>query len=688
MTLLDTTRTRVSTRDRVAVITLHNPPVNTLDRPTRRSLLAALEDAQHDPDVDAVVVTGDTMFSAGADLGEFDRGEALTEPTLHLTITGFLDAMTKPVVAAIRKAALGGGLELALACHVRVSTPDARLGLPETTLGFMPGAGGTQRLPRAVGLQEGVNLILSGRAVDGEEAVTLGLVDDIADDPVARAIERARALIGSPLPRLRDRVIAEPLDDAYLAFVERTGVKDPSWSRGRALAVQAIAATSLPFDEGLALEYRLFTELASTVEARAARYRFAAERAAGREALQGGTARAFDAAGVVGAGTMGRSIALALASSSIPVTLTDASADSQAAALQWIDDELERRVARGALNPDKAAATRARISSASGLDSLAEADLIIEAVYENLTVKIDLLARLDRVAKPGAVLASNTSSLDIDVLAAATSRPESVLGMHFFSPAHVMPLLEVVQGAATAPDVLASAVGLGRTMRKVAVVAQVAPGFIGNRIVDQYIRQAMVLLADGVLPERIDRALRDWGMAMGPFAMLDLVGNDVPWMSRREAGVSGPEWAIADAVAERGWLGRKSGSGWYVYDGKPRPNEDVVRLIAEASPDPRAVSDEEIVERCIYALVNEGARTVSDGTAAKASDVDMVYLNGYGFPAERGGPLFYADTIGADRVVRAMTRLAHETGDPFWTPDALLQHHAADGTRITAEATR
>jgi 3-hydroxyacyl-CoA dehydrogenase len=690
MTALHVSTARVERRGSTAVVAMDNPPINCLDRILRADLLAALEEVEHDPTVTAVVLTGaGRAFSAGADLAEFDRGEALLEPSLHLTIAGTLDAMRTPVVAAIHGVALGGGLELALACHHRVAAAGAELGLPEITLGFIPGAGGTQRLPRAVGFEPALNLILGGRPVSGTAARELGLVDAVADgDVVDAAVRFAETVADAPPRRLRDVAVTAPDREGLIAFARRAAARNPAAAPGTPHALDALAATALPFDEGLATELRLFQTLSASTAAQAFRYRFLAERRAGRVASPNGRVPDVTTAAVVGGGTMGRGIALALLAAGIAVTLADTTTDRAEAAGHALLAELDRAVSRGRLEPAARDAQARRLRTAAGLRDLGDAELVVEAVFEDLAVKQEVFTELGAYARPGTVLASNTSSLDLDAIAAVTRRPQDVVGLHFFSPANVMALVEVVEGAATSADTLARALRTVRQLGKVGVVAGVGDGFIGNRIMDQYVRQAMALLQRGVTPDRVDAALEAWGIAMGPFRVLDLVGNDIPWQARLARGSEEPEWQLADQLVACGWLGRKSGSGWYSYAG-PAPALDprVAGMVAEWSgvPNGRAtVGDDEIVERCVYALVNEAAAVLQDGVARRASDVDVVFLNGYGFPAARGGPLFYAQQVGVDRVLRAMRRFAADDDSGFWEPAALLREHAEQGLAITS----
>jgi 3-hydroxyacyl-CoA dehydrogenase len=682
---------RTTVRDGVAHISVHNPPVNCLSRLVRTGLLEALTAADRDDDVVAVVLSGAAgSFSAGADLAEFDNGEGLAEPTLHLTITGFLDAMTKPVVAAVDGVALGGGLELALACHYRVATSDARLGLPETRLGFMPGAGGTQRLPRAVGVELAGDLILSGRQLDGAQAHEAGLVDVVVDvDVVAASHALAVASVDTvPLPRLRDRDVpdratAEVVLESLSGAISQGSMDSP----GAGFALEAVRSALGSFDVGLAHELALFEELAASATAQAFRYQFLTDRRAGR--LAGAQPAVVTQAAVVGGGTMGRGITLGLLEAGIATRLIETESARLDGAVGAIRAELENEVARGRLTRTDLDDRVALLSGDTTLDSLGEADVVIEAVFEDLELKRKLFAELDAAVGPRTILASNTSSLDLDAIAAATSTPERVVGLHFFSPANKMRLVEVIDGRLTSPEVLSTAAGLVRQMGKIAVVARVGDGFIGNRMIDRYMRQALALVLRGVPPGRVDAALEQWGMAMGPFRVLDLIGNDIPWQARRARYgadlAGGDEWALADEIYERGWLGRKTGRGWYNYPEKcvAVENPDLAEVLARRgkSVAGSTISEAEIVERCIYALVNEGAAVLADGIAASSGDIDVVLRHGYAFPVERGGPMFYADSAGLDRVVRSLCEFASE--DPSFAPHPLLVERASAGARIS-----
>lgn len=653
----------------LAILTLAVPPVNTLNRPMRRALMTALREADDDPGIRAIVLTGKENFCAGADLAEFDSGDALAEPTLHLTITGMLDAMRTPSVAAISGVALGGGLELALACTARVARPDVGLGLPESTLGFMPGAGGTQRLPRLVGIETALDLILTGRRIDGDESLRIGLVDEVTDDILAAAGALALRLADSGRrPRARDVSVTEPLAAGLIDLARRDAHKARAGD-GIFAALDALeAAVTVPFEEGLARELAAFEQLVGTPAARAARYRFLSERSAPRVP---GTARPIRSVAVVGGGTMGRGIAMAFLAADTPTTIIDTDSERVTAAVARIEEVLDTAVSRGRLTPAERDARRARLSPVVGVEGAADADLVIEAVFEKLDVKREVFAELDRIARADAVLASNTSSLDLDAIASATARPESVVGMHFFSPANVMRLVEVVKGGATSDDTLATALASLRRLRKTVVIAQNGPGFIGNRLFDAAVRQAQLLMIAGASPARIDSVLEAWGMAMGPFRVLDVVGNDIPALARAERGDTDPVWSVANTLAERGLLGRKSGSGWYDYAAQtPTPNPEVEGLLPAVTT--AAPTDSDIAMRYLYALVNEAAAALADGIAASSRDIDTVLVNGYGFPAARGGAWFAAEDAGWDAVVAAMRRFRRETSDAFWEPHPSL----------------
>ena len=679
----------------VAVVTLNNPPVNGLGHALRSGIVAALDQALADPQVQAIVLTGSARaFSGGADVREFGTPKAGQEPTLPSVIRA-LDGSTKPVVAAIAGVCLGGGLELALGCHYRVALPDASLGLPEVKLGLLPGAGGTQRLPRLIGLEPALNMIVSGQPVPANAFAGTPLVHaliegDLVEGAVAFAAQVAAR--GEPLPRARDLKVKQPNADAFLQFARNTVAAASKPFPAPLQCVEAVAASLKPFDEGLQTERTLFQALMQTPESRALRHVFQAERAAAKvPGLPEGTVlRPIARVGVIGAGTMGGGITMNFLNAGIPVVLLEMKQEALDRGLATIRKNYENSMKKGKLKPEQVEQRMGLITPTLEYAALKDADLIVEAVFEEMGVKEAVFRQLDAVAKPGAILASNTSYLDIDRIATFTQRPQDVIGLHFFSPANVMRLLEIVRGAQTAPDVLATSLQLAKQIKKVAVVSGVCDGFIGNRMLARYGAAAQGLINAGALPQQIDGALQKFGLAMGPFRMGDLAGLDIGWATRkRKAAEAGVEMKpiVADKLCEAGRFGQKTGAGWYRYEAgnrTPLPDSVTEQLIADYRAahgiTPRKISDEEIVERCIFALVNEGARILEEGIAARASDIDLVYLNGYGFPLHRGGPMLYADTVGLPQVVRSLRRFAAEPGaDASWQPAPLLVRLAEEG---------
>ena len=689
------TSTSYAVHGPVAVVTLNNPPVNGLGHALRSGIVAALDQALADPQVQAIVLTGSARaFSGGADVREFGTPKAGQEPTLPSVIRA-LDGATKPVVAAIAGVCLGGGLELALGCHYRVALPDASLGLPEVKLGLLPGAGGTQRLPRLIGLEPALNMIVSGQPVPADAFAGTPLVHaliegDLVEGAVAFAAQVAAR--GEPLPRARDLKVKQPNADAFLQFARNTVAAASKPFPAPLQCVEAVAASLKPFDEGLQTERTLFQALMQTPESRALRHVFQAERAAAKvPGLPEGTVlRPIARVGVIGAGTMGGGITMNFLNAGIPVVLLEMKQEALDRGLATIRKNYENSMKKGKLKPEQVEQRMGLITPTLEYAALKDADLIVEAVFEEMGVKEAVFRQLDAVAKPGAILASNTSYLDIDRIATFTRRPQDVIGLHFFSPANVMRLLEIVRGAQTAPDVLATSLQLAKQIKKVAVVSGVCDGFIGNRMLARYGAAAQGLINAGALPQQIDGALQKFGLAMGPFRMGDLAGLDIGWATRkRKAAEAGVEMKpiVADKLCEAGRFGQKTGAGWYRYEAgnrTPLPDSVTEQLIADYRAahgiTPRKISDEEIVERCIFALVNEGARILEEGIAARASDIDLVYLNGYGFPLHRGGPMLYADTVGLPQVVRSLRRFAAEPGaDASWQPAPLLVRLAEEG---------
>lgn len=685
---------KYETRDGVAILTLENPPVNGLGLDTRRGLTESLSQALDDDSVKAIVVTGGPRaFSGGADIREFDKPEAGMEPTLPTVIAAF-ERSAKPTVAAIEGLALGGGLELALGMHHRVADKRAQIGLPEVKLGLLPGAGGTQRFPRAVGLETAVDMIVSGAPVAAGKLAATKLFDRVVEgDTLPTAIEVANAAAASgALPKVRDWKIEHPDAEGYFGSA-RAAVATASANYPAPLkCLDAIeAAVKQPFDQGIEVERQTFAALIQTTESKALRHGFFGERAAGKIADIGPEValREVKQVGVVGAGTMGGGIAMNFLNAGIPVTLLETKQDALDRGLATIRKNYENSAKKGKLTAEQVEQRMGLLAPTLDYADLGQADLIVEAVFEEYAVKESVFTRLDAVAKPGAILATNTSTLDVDRIAAFTGRPQDVLGMHFFSPANVMKLLEVVRGKATARDVLATVMALAKKIGKTAVVSGVCDGFIGNRMIEQYSRQAGFLLDEGALPQQVDKAMEKFGFAMGPFRMGDLAGNDIGWAIRKRRYVEKPHMTYsktADLVCELGRYGQKTGAGWYDYkpgDRTAYPSQVVDELIEKHSKDlgiaRRAISDEEIVERLVYALVNEGAHILEEGIAAKASDIDIVYLAGYGFPIWRGGPMFYADSVGLHDVLAAMRRYAKGYEGQAWKPAPLLLRLAEAG---------
>jgi 3-hydroxyacyl-CoA dehydrogenase len=681
-----------------AVITIDSPPVNSLGHDVRQGIVAGLARAHADPAVTAIVLTGrGGQFSAGADIREFGTSRSAAEPNLAAVIR-MLEDSPKPVVAAINGACMGGGLELALGAHYRVAAADASIALPEVKLGLLPGAGGTQRLPRLIGPEAAVDFIISGNPLPAVAFKGKPLFDEITEaDVLTSALAFATRVVGErrPLQRVRDLTAPDPLATDFFEQV-RTKVRA---SAGRFPAplkcVDAVeAACTLPFDDGLKLERELFVALVTSPESRALRHAFQGERAASKipDVPPETPTRSIATVGVVGAGTMGGGIAMNFANVGIPVRLLEMNQAALDRGIATIKGNYERALKKGGLTPTQFDDRMALIRGTLSYDDLRDCDLIIEAVFEELGVKETVFRKLDEIAKPGAILASNTSTLDLNRIAEFTRRPSDVVGMHFFSPANVMRLLEVVRGEATAKDVLATVMQLAKMIRKTAVVAGVCDGFIGNRMLAKYTEMAGRMLVEGAMPWQVDRALEKWGMAMGPFRVGDLAGNDISWAIRKRRYVQNPPKlpVIADRLCERGRFGQKVGRGWYRYEAGSReaiPDPEVEAMIEdyrrEVGVVPRAISDEEIVQRCIYALVNEGARILEDGIAARASDIDIIYLTGYGFPRFRGGPMLYADEVGLANIGRTMAEFAAASGDPFWTPAALIERRLAEGKTLT-----
>lgn len=672
----------------IAIVTLDNPPVNALSHRLRAPLLEALENLRDDVSVSAIVLAcAGRTFVAGADITEF--GKPMQPPGLW-EIIATLEKIAKPTVAAIHGTALGGGLELALGCHFRVVVKDAKLGLPEVKLGLLPGAGGTVRLSYLLGPQKALKMIVSGVPVDAKTAEAGGLVDAVFDgDLIANAIAFARSKVaeGGPFKPVRDRRAKIEATDraAFDADAADLAKKARGLEAPIACAEAVRNALALPFDKALAAERDAFLRLVSGDQSRAQRHLFFAEREAAKVAGVDKDVKARDIrrAGIIGAGTMGGGIAMSFVNGGIPVTLLEMNREALDRGLATIDKNYGISVSRGSLSEEAKAKRMALFTGATDYADLADCDIIIEAVFEEMGVKKDVFGKLDKVAKRGAVLASNTSYLDINEIAAATSRPQDVVGLHFFSPANVMKLLEIVRGQKTAPDVLATALAVARRIGKVPVVVGVCHGFVGNRMLAARSDEAESLLLEGATPAEVDKAFTDFGWPMGPFQMGDLAGLDIGWRNRKSLGKTA---IIADPLCEQGRFGQKTGKGYYLYEDGRTPKSDpaVLELIEkkarENAVERRTISPHEIIERSLYPMINEGARILEEGIAARASDIDIVWVNGYGFPIGKGGPMFWAEREGIAKIVERLDHWHKRTGKAVFEPAPLLRKMATSGS--------
>jgi 3-hydroxyacyl-CoA dehydrogenase len=674
----------------VAVLTLDSPPVNALSAAVRNGLSQGLAEAIANPAAKATVLMGaGRTFSAGADITEFGKPP---QGVSLLDLEAQIETAPKPAVAAIHGNALGGALELALACHYRIAVASARCGLPEVKLGILPGAGGTQRLPRIVGAEKALELIASGEHIPARVALDMGLLDGLIDERAMRdgAIAFARKVIAEnrTLKKVRD------LDDKLEAARRDPGLFDrfrkANAKKFRGLeAPQRIircieAAVTLPFDEGMKVERANFLELLNGAQSAAQRYVFFAERRVGKipDVPEGTPAIPVRAVGVVGAGTMGGGIAMSFASAGIPVQIVEMKQEALDRGLSVIRRNYEATAKKGRLTTDEVERRMDLIHGSLALEAVSECDLVIEAVFENMDVKKDVFRQLDGIARDGAILATNTSYLDVNEIAAVTKRPENVLGMHFFSPANVMRLIEVVRGDKTSKPVIATAMQVARTIGKIGVLVGVCHGFVGNRMLAQRQREATKLILEGAMPWDVDRVLYDFGFPMGPFAMSDLAGLDIGWSRETSKGET-----VRDILCERDRRGQKTGAGFYGYDDNrtPRPSPVVEGIILELAArkgiQRRAISDDEILQRCIYPMINEGAKILEEGKALRASDIDIIWINGYGWPVYRGGPMYYADTIGLGTVLSRLKDLEGKLG-PDFKPAALLERLVAEGRRF------
>ena len=675
----------------IAVITLNSPPVNALSANVREGLFEGFKAATADPAVKAIVLICEgRTFIAGADITEF--GGASRGPSLF-DVQEMMENAPKPVIAAIHGTALGGGLEVALVAHYRIAVPSARLGLPEVNLGLLPGAGGTQRLPRVAGPEKALEMMTSGRHAPASEALAMGLVDELAEEGKLReaAVAFARRCVteNRPLVKVRDNntkvEAARGKPEIFEAFRKANARKFRGFLAPEYNIRCIEAAVNLPFDEGLAVERKLFGELVTGSQSAAQRYSFFAERQAQKvpDVPDDTPLIPVKSVGIIGAGTMGGGIAMNFANVGIAVTLIEVQKEALERGLKVIRSNYERTASRGGITAAQVEERMALITGSLDMNALATVDLVIEAVFERMDVKKEIFTKLDAICKPGAILATNTSGLNIDEIASVTKRPEAVIGLHFFSPANVMKLLEIVRADHTSKSVIATSMKLAKQIGKIAALVGVCPGFVGNRILGQRQREAQKLVMEGAMPWDVDRVLYDFGFPMGPFAMSDLAGLDIGWVKERSQGES-----IRDVLCEMDRRGQKTGAGYYDYDenrnAKPSPvTEKIINdFIVKTGSNPRTVSDEEILERCIYPMINEGVKILEEGKAIRSSDVDVVWQNGYGWPVYRGGPMWYGDQIGAAKVLEKMKEFQAKMGDDF-KPAPLLEKLVAEGKKFS-----
>jgi 3-hydroxyacyl-CoA dehydrogenase len=678
----------------IGVISVNNPPVNALAQAVREGILNALKLSQQDSSEAVVLHCEGRTFIAGADITEF--GKPPKEPGLPEVLSAIEDS-SKPVVAAIHGTALGGGFEVALACHYRCAIDSAKVGLPEVKLGLLPGAGGTQRVPRVAGVKAALDMITSGNPVPAPKANSMGLIDEVlvGDDLLDAAIKYTRTLVesGAPLKRIRD--ININTENLEAGFFESARKKLSRRARGQIAPDRIVscieAAATLPMDEGLQRERELFQELVTSPESAAMRHIFFAERQAAKiNDLPKNTAlRPINKVAIIGGGTMGGGIAMCFANVGIPVVLVEVDDQALERGLGIVRKNYNITVQKGKLPEDQMEQRIGLISGTTNYEDIADVDMVIEAVFESLDLKKEIFGKLDAVCKPGAILATNTSYQDVDIISESTARPQDVVGMHFFSPANVMKLLEVVRGEKTSDDVLATVMQIGKRIKKVCALSRVCYGFIGNRMLGGYGREAQMLLLDGCTPSQVDAALEGFGMAMGPLAMGDLAGLDVGYKAR-QALTNLPDdpklYRMGTLLAEMGRYGQKTGSGYYKYDPETRrrmSDPEVEALIEEEASklevERRAVSDEEILARCFYPLINEGAKILEEGIAQRASDIDVVYIYGYAFPAAKGGPMHYADAVGLKNVYDKICEFRDSYGEDYWSPAPLLKQLAEEG---------
>jgi len=677
-------------RGRIAVLTVNNPPVNALSQHVRQGLRDGIKQAGADPAVGAIVIVcAGRTFIAGADITEF--GKPPKEPGFH-EVLDLIEQSPKPVVAAVHGTALGGGLEVTLACHYRIGVKAARFGLPEVKLGLLPGAGGTQRLPRVVGVEKALQMIVSGDPIGAEEALRHGLVDALVDgDLTAAGVAFAERVLAEkrPLKKIRDlddKLAAVRGKPEVFAAFRKSVARQTRGFRAPENCIKAVeAAVTLPFDAGLKRERELFLELMASPESKAQRYFFFAEREAAKipDVPADTPAKEIKKAAVLGAGTMGGGIAMNFANVGIPVTVVEVAKEALDRGLGIVRKNYEATASKGRLTAADVEKRMGLITGTTDFNAIADADIVVEAVFEEMPIKKEVFAKIDKICKADAVLATNTSTLDVNEIGAATKRPESVIGMHFFSPANVMRLLEVVRGAESSKPTVATAMAVGRRIAKVPVCVGVCYGFVGNRMLHQRGREAEKLILEGALPHQVDKVLVDFGFPMGPFAMGDLAGLDVGWRIRKGKGLKS---AVADRICELGRFGQKTGSGYFRYekgDRTPIPDPEVEKIIVDVATEQgitrRHIADEEILQRLLYPMVNEGAKILEEKIAIRASDIDVIWVYGYGWPVYRGGPMFWADQVGLKTIRDRMLEFRRATGDDLWTPAPLLDRLATAG---------
>jgi 3-hydroxyacyl-CoA dehydrogenase len=676
----------------IGVITVNNPPVNALAQAVRAGLRDSVAQGLADDGVAAMVICCEgRTFIAGADIREF--GQPPKEPGLQ-EVTKFMEASAKPIVAAIHGTALGGGFEVALSCHFRIADASAKVGLPEVKLGILPGSGGTQRLPRLIGVKNALDMIVSGDHVPATKAHVFGAIDEIVDgDLKAAAIAYAQRVAAEqrPLRRVSEMSVRTEAPNFFEEYTKGMARKHRGFLAPFACVKAVQAATELPFDEGMKRERALFAELVTSPQSKAQRHVFFAEREVTK--IPGLSddikPREVKSVAVLGAGTMGGGIAMCFANVGIPVTILEMNQENLDRGLSTIKKNYANTVAKGGLKQEEMDKRVALIKSTLSYDDIKNADMVIEAVFEEMGIKKEVFAKLDKVCKPGAVLASNTSYLNIDEIAKSTKRPQDVMGMHFFSPANVMRLLENVRGTKTAPAVYATAMEIGKKIKKVPVLVGVCDGFVGNRMLSKRGRECGFMLEEGALPQQIDKVLYDFGFPMGPYAVSDLAGLDIGWRNRKSRvdRLSPREKAnnILDKICELGRYGQKTGAGFYKYDDKRNPTPDplIEQLIVNHSKERgitrRQIGDQEIIERALYSMINEGAKILEEGIVSRPLDIDVVWIYGYGFPVYRGGPMFYADQIGLKTIYDAILKYAKQVGEQYWKPAPLLEKLAKEG---------